>query len=174
MSEKHPEYLLRDCSSLFDRLCGERAGETPTDEPIELKDTEPDLFRRMLLWVYRGELTPPIYPFPGDGEFLVDLWALAERLEIPNLQNRAFQALKAEIENRSPRSVTSEMIRHVYHKTGKGSSLRIYTVGAWRLYTPRRQLRRDQDILPREFIEDIYEAILEGSVFSFRMTWERV
>jgi hypothetical protein len=84
--------LLCDSSPYFNRLFIDRFARVPP-ATVRLPDDDPGAFTEFLNWVYRGtifqnQLHPPLIE-------LFRLWVLADKFEVPELQNLAVLAAKS-------------------------------------------------------------------------------
>lgn len=140
--------LLSDCSPYLARLCEGHDGKNLKGGLIETQGERKDLILLLLICVYRK----PNFDSGDNLRDLIDLWCLAERLEIPELQNDLLLAHKFSFRNDFPEGFPLSEIDLVYKKTKRGSKLRLYALSNWRRYVPAPEFRDLQFSLPKEFI----------------------
>ena len=141
--------MLCDCSGYFKRLCVQRASEENTDEPIVLVDTDPCLFGEVLARMYHEEMACPYDNYPLLRQFLIDLWVLAKKLEIPILQNRAILILNKKVESSDSKLISRDGVHPVYLKTPRDSLLRYYGTDTWARAFVEQVFKRD---VPEDFL----------------------
>ncbi|KAL3492452.1 hypothetical protein BJX62DRAFT_236271 [Aspergillus germanicus] len=154
--------LLCDSSPYFNNLYGDRTDSAISEVPITLPDVDPDVFAEAISWMYRGKLSSDLSTRDRGMAFCFELWVLAEKFEIPALQNQAIGICKARIDNSAATSLPStQTIEYVYSNTKPGSPPRRLLLDVWsrRGTTPKFSDRKTG--LPRAFIEDLCEALLD-------------
>ncbi|KAL2827661.1 hypothetical protein BJY01DRAFT_229022 [Aspergillus pseudoustus] len=152
--------LLCDKSPFFNNLYSDRTDSTIPEVPISLPDVDPDVFAEIISWMYRSQLNDEL-TYQGRINFLLELWVLAEKFEIPALQNQAITFCKARTEN-SPSTALPNMqaIEYVYTKTKPVSPLRRFLVDVWIWRATAVKFAKRKEELPRAFVEDLCEALL--------------
>ncbi|KAL4789619.1 hypothetical protein BDV19DRAFT_22994 [Aspergillus venezuelensis] len=126
--------LLCDTSPYFNTLYKDRAESAVSDDPITLPDDDPDVFAEAISWMYRGTLSGDLTTRPGDcaTAFCMELWVLAEKLEIPTLQNQAIATCKARVDKSAITSLPNHWtIEYVYSHTTPRSPPRRLLVDVW-------------------------------------------
>jgi hypothetical protein len=109
--------------------------------------------------MYRGQLSADLYDVTKLVS-LFELWVLAEKLEIPALQDETITACKSRVDSCPPNtSVSTRTIEYVYANTKPGSPPRRLLVDIWVWHWPWQKFSSRKADLPREFLEDLYEVI---------------
>ncbi|KAL2785546.1 hypothetical protein BJX66DRAFT_314527 [Aspergillus keveii] len=154
--------LLCDSSPYFNNLYKDRTDSTISEVPITLPDVDPDVFAEAISWMYRGKLSADLSTRDRGMAFCFELWVLAAKFEIPALQNQAIGICKVRIDNSTATSLPStQTVEYVYSNTKPGSPPRRLLVDVWsrRGTTPKFSDRKTG--LPRAFLEDMCEALLD-------------
>lgn len=99
---------------------------------MELEDVYPVTFGILVNWIYKQTLEEQI-GWVDDQATLLDLWLLADRLLIPQLQNQALTLLEnvRGLQNPEGRAIPSHMFRPIYDNTSEDSPLRKYIAATW-------------------------------------------
>ncbi|KAH8820631.1 hypothetical protein F5884DRAFT_56879 [Xylogone sp. PMI_703] len=144
--------LLCDCSPYFDELLKNRYSETAL-APVNLPDYEPDIFVEFLNWLYlgqifQGEVQPTLLKF-------LQLWVMAEKFQMPTLQNHVIARCKLRIEGKKNAALGIEPITYVYNNTTLSSPLRPLVAELWALRMTKGQFQVSMPQLPRAFLEDL-------------------
>jgi hypothetical protein len=124
-------------------------------QPLELEDIDLDVFGLFIQWIYSQKVTNE----EGEPAFqhqLMQLWVLAERLNMPALQNDAIDGIQAR------RLVMGEEFQtktfnYIYANTIKGAMLRKYLVD---ICVPRLnslKFKVLQQHFPKEMLDEIAE-----------------
>ncbi|KAL3448431.1 hypothetical protein BJX65DRAFT_306870 [Aspergillus insuetus] len=141
--------LLCDSSPYFNDLYKDRTNSAISDVPISLPDVDPDIFAEAISWMYRGKLSADLST--RGVAFCFELWVLAEKFDIPALQNSTIGICKVRIDNSTKTSLPStQTIEYVYSNTKPASPPRRLLVDVW----------RPQDGPPARVLEDLCEALL--------------
>ncbi|KAF2035148.1 hypothetical protein EK21DRAFT_96923 [Setomelanomma holmii] len=92
---------------------------------IALLDIDVDSFCRSLSWLYADCFT-----IPEEDEWmgLCKLWLLAERFQVPALQNKVIELISCRLYQRHLAALDLEVLHYVYDNTGPGSKLRLLFV----------------------------------------------
>jgi hypothetical protein len=135
-----------------------------------LNETEPRTFEMFLEWVYGQNIIPslPFDHFSIDPMAYCRLWILADKYQVPRLQNeimRFLWRLKSSIPVTPvpvEKEISHDNIQEIYDKTMNGSPLRMFLaehMAAFGLEAPFpiRQAVEDR-ILTQEMLVDILEA----------------
>lgn len=117
--------LLCDSSPHFNSLFNDRFATVPP-ATVRLPDDDPDTFTEFLNWVYYGtifqnQLHPPWIE-------LFRLWVLADKFEVPELQNLVVTRCKKKLDYQKNGVLATNTINYVYNNTVPGSPLRQMTV----------------------------------------------
>jgi hypothetical protein len=148
--------LLCDCSPYFDRLFKDRTVKSLTENPIRFPDDNPDVFSELISWMYLGKFSNDLSYHTG--LFFCQLWVLAGKLEMLELQNSVILLLMKGINEKADSVVDIDMLNYIYTNTLLGSPLRLLVVDTW---AQRAQFLKDREILPRTFLEDLCCALIE-------------
>ncbi|KAL3472853.1 hypothetical protein BJX99DRAFT_234761 [Aspergillus californicus] len=152
--------LICDKSPFFNNLYRNRTDSTTLEVPISLPDADPDVFAEIVSWMYQGQLHDEL-TYKGRLSFLLELWVLAEKFEIPDLQNQAITFCKARVENSAYTALPNiQTIEYVYTKTKPVSPLRRFLVDIWIWRGTAETFAKRKDALPRAFVEHLCETLL--------------
>lgn len=118
----------------------------------------------MLYWIYHNEIVYPSDPLTLFSlEDLAAFYLLAEKFQMPRLQNDVIDAMVFEM-NINESFITLRYIQTIYESSSPASKLRILTVehalDNW-LYVGFRKL--EQKDLPADFVFDIFLAFKKNS-----------
>lgn len=150
--------LLCDCSPYFDRVFHARFVKT-ISEPVRFPDDDPDIFAEFISWAYSEEVfndqpvTKMIHTF--------QLWVLAAKLEVPELQDTAIMLMEEKLDERPSAIVGDEVVNYVYNNTTLNSHLRRVVVDIWIVNGTKQRFLFYKCKLPRPFLEDLCYAWLE-------------
>ncbi|KAL3457297.1 hypothetical protein BJX64DRAFT_20384 [Aspergillus heterothallicus] len=152
--------LLCDKSPFFNNLYRDRTVSTIPEVPISLPDADPDVFAEIISWMYQGQLNNEL-SYQSRLTFLFELWVLAEKFEIPALQNQVITFCKTRVETKTNTALpTIQTIEYAYTKTKPFSPLRRFLVDVWIWRGTAVAFAKRKDDLPRAFVEDLCEALL--------------
>lgn len=123
------ESIISECSKLFKHAEDVRG-------TIIFEDVLPSTFQTFVTWMYTGRIQDNTKPNSPTFSELVDLWLLAELLQIPKLQNRSM--LLMEEQRTILESIPFACVWGVYKVTTEPHPLRSYMAfmcfaGPWRL-----------------------------------------
>ena len=153
--------LLCDYSPYFDSLYKDRSVKPVPESPVCFPDDDPDVFSELLGWMYRGTISSDLATRTKI-PILLRLWVLAEKFGISGLQNDAIQLCKLAMD-KSPGGIFGcDTIRYVYTRTLPESPLRLLVVDNWVQSGTKSRLSARQKELPRQFLEDLCCALIEG------------
>jgi hypothetical protein len=150
--------LLCDSSPYFNRLFNDRFARVPP-ATVRLPDYDPGTFTEFLNWVYRGtifqnQLHPPLIE-------LFRLWVLADKFEVPELQNLVVTHCKKKLDYQKNGVVATNTINYVYNNTVPGSPLRQMTVDTFAQRATKAKFSKYREEVPRAFLEDLCVFWLE-------------
>ncbi|KAL4963995.1 BTB/POZ domain-containing protein [Aspergillus stella-maris] len=156
--------LLCNTSPYFNHIYEDRTESIVSEVPFTFQDADPDVFAEAISWMYRGTLSGDLATRPGDHAmtFCMELWVLAEKLEIPTLQNQVIAICKARVDKCALTSLPNHgTIEYVYSHTEPRSPPRRLLVDVW--------VRRGTSLIfsdrkmgfPPAFLEDLCEAMLK-------------
>jgi hypothetical protein len=150
--------LLCDSSPYFNNLFNDRFDRVPP-ATVRLPDDDPDTFTEFLNWVYRGtifqnQLHPPLIE-------LFRLWVLAQKFEVPELQNLVVTRCKQKLDYQKKGVLPTNTINYVYNNTIPGSPLRQMTVNIFAQRATKANFSRYREEVPRAFLEDLCVFWLE-------------
>ncbi|KAI9039332.1 uncharacterized protein KD926_009475 [Aspergillus affinis] len=148
--------LLRSCSPFFDRLFKDHSLQEIQTNPVPLPHDDPDLFGDLVSWIYRGTISK--YFLAEDTDFfLLRLWVLAARFEMPGLQNHV-----ASHYHTQPGGVFDQAkINFVYENTRPDSPLRRLVVEMWVRNGTQAGCSELLHSLPHTFLGDLCGALFE-------------
>jgi len=162
----HVERLC-DCSPYFERMFQDRFDRVRV-ESVSLPDDDSDIFTEFLSWVYTGKIFQnEMQPTLGN---LFQLWILAEKFEVPELQNLAVALCNQRLDSKSNGVIGTSTINYVYSNTLSGSLLRQMSV---EIFVQRgkegmkARFSKHKTELPRAFLEDLCEFWFEQKEFSY-------
>ncbi|KAH7062858.1 hypothetical protein BKA63DRAFT_187969 [Paraphoma chrysanthemicola] len=117
--------LLRSRSPYFHQLLARPNHNEDKTAIIVLSDVHVDTFCRFLSWLYAD-----CFIVPTDDEWMgmCKLWLLAERFQIPVLQNKVVEVFSCRLYQRCHTTLDLEILHYVYDNTGPGSQLRMLFV----------------------------------------------
>ncbi|KAH8423378.1 uncharacterized protein LDX57_001136 [Aspergillus melleus] len=122
--------LLRSCSTFFDRLFKDHSLLEIQTNPVPLPHDDPDLFGDLVSWIYRGTISK--YFLAEDTDFfLLRLWVLAARFEMPGLQNHVASHYLGVMNTQPGEVYDKAKIDFVYENTQPDSPLRRLVVDIW-------------------------------------------
>ncbi|OGM44047.1 hypothetical protein ABOM_007797 [Aspergillus bombycis] len=152
--------LLCDHSPYFDELYEDRTVKPLTDFTISFPDDDPDVFSLLIGWMYRGEIAETSSAPRTSLYLLFELWVLAEKFKMVDLQNNVISLCKTRIDDKRGTIFGDHTIDYVYNRTLPKSPLRLLLIDTWVQYaTKSRFLGREN--LPREFLEELCCALME-------------
>jgi len=141
-------------------------------EPPTIKiRAKPEVFNLLAEWIYTQKVIedknnpPPMHQF-------VDLWLLAERYEIPRLQNFALDGM--EYRRMEFKDSISYWCDRIYLKTSESSLLRKYAVelAAMRYKSFLKEDTKDHlKAYPEEMIRDMVDFMQGGMVEGWERSW---
>lgn len=138
-------------SNLFDRLYRETVVEEGKEWRIEF--IAPVMFGRVLSWLYTQQITVAGEPRISHME-AIQLWLLAELLEIPKLQDAAILYLEQSRSFRKHQDLDPAFLQYVYSATTEASLIRNYIAETW----DERVQRSDATLLPQALLIDMLNA----------------
>ncbi|OJJ68869.1 hypothetical protein ASPBRDRAFT_132287 [Aspergillus brasiliensis CBS 101740] len=152
--------LLCSCSPYFNSLFGNRTEEPIPSDPICFRDEDPDVFAELLAWVYYGD-TPADLPSRAGIPFLLQLWILAGKYEIPRLQNQVIHLCRAAMDKNPSETLSHDNINYVYAHTLPESPLRLLLIDNWAREATQEDVMSRPKSLPYPFLEDLCRALIE-------------
>ncbi|KAL5341992.1 hypothetical protein BJX70DRAFT_357511 [Aspergillus crustosus] len=153
--------LLCDSSPYFNTLYKDRTDSAISDVPITLPDADPDVFAEAISWMYRGQLSADLATRDCGMNFCFELWVLAEKFEMPSLQNQAVGIYKMRVDNSPLTSLPStQTIEYVYSHTKPASPPRHLLVDVWLRRGTLPKFSDRKTGIPRAFLEDLCERLL--------------
>ncbi|KAL4812681.1 hypothetical protein BDW67DRAFT_169763 [Aspergillus spinulosporus] len=160
--------LLCDRSSYFDNLLENRYTELTTQELVFPNDA-PEVFADFVSWAYCGRIScAKVAKESSRALHLFQLWALAERFRVPELQDIAFASCKELLDAEPDKIVGSDAVQHAYLHSSPGSTIRQLAVDIWAARASESKILRSRVNLPLQFIEDL-SAVRPGiqKLFAF-------
>ncbi len=150
--------LLCDSSPYFNSLFNDRFARVPATN-VCLPDDDPDTVTEFLNWVYCGtifqtQLRTPLIE-------LFRLWVLAEKFEVPELQNLVVTHCKKKLGYQKHGVLMTSTINYVYNNTIPGCPLRQMTVDIFVQRVTKANFSRYREEVPRAFLEDLCTFWLE-------------
>jgi hypothetical protein len=164
--------LLCDCSPYFDHLFRDRAVKSITDQPIRFQDESPDVFAELISWMYLGEVSVDLPSQPHI--LLFQLWVLAGKFEISELQNSVISLFKEIITDEPGTILGNDTIDYVYAHTQPMSPPRLLVVDIWVRIATRLRFLAHRERFPRPFLEDFSCALIERMEITQATKWESV
>lgn len=152
--------LLCDYSPYFDSFYSDCTKKPIPSDPISFPDEDPDIFAKLLGWIYYGDASVEFPPINGI-MFLLKLWVLAGRFQISQLQNHVIRLCRIEMDKKPEAIFGCDKIDYVYTHTLPQSPLRLLLVDNWvrnACYTSFLS-RREQ--LSHPFLEEFCSALVE-------------
>jgi hypothetical protein len=162
--------LLCDRSSYFDNLLENRYTELSPRELVFPNDV-PEAFADFVSWAYCGRISSAKMAKKSSPSLhLFQLWTLAERFQVPELQDIAFANCKELFDSEPDKIVGSEAVQHAYSHSSPGSTIRQLAVDIWAARASDSKILRSRVNLPLQFIEDL-SAIRPGTqkLFAFEV-----
>lgn len=89
---------------------------------------------------------------------LFQLWTLAERFRVPELQDIAFANCKEFFDSKPDTVISSEAVQHAYSHSIPGSTIRQLAVDIWAARASDYRILRSRVDLPSQFIEDLSDV----------------
>jgi hypothetical protein len=162
--------LLCDRSPYFDNLLENRYTEISLQELVFPNDV-PEVFADFISWVYCGKISGArIARELSRSLHLFQLWTLAERFQVPELQDIAFAICKELLDAEPAKVVGSEAVQHAYSHSSPGSSIRQLAVDMWAARASDFKILRSRMNLPSEFIADLNATRLRTQkLFAFEV-----
>jgi len=136
-------------------------GQTQT---YKLDDVEPKVVQVLLHWLYTQKLDIEVAREQDSQNFLhleepfilaVSLWALADKLLLPGLQNEVVDWIDRVC--REEEYAPTHCLKHVYNCTGAGSLLRKLFISQTAHYMPSNWYTTQAKDFPQEFLIDLAE-----------------
>ena len=135
-------------------------------QKYEMEDTSPDTFRVFVQWLYSQKLTH-IHREEGFNIYSedhgarceketisrIELWVLAEKLLIPQLQNEAMTLLRSV--GRTCIEPFEMWVDYIYYKTAKDSPLRRFVVNLIAWSAPSSEYKEYPHLYHHEFLLDL-------------------
>ncbi|KAL4738861.1 hypothetical protein BDV11DRAFT_188799 [Aspergillus similis] len=147
--------LLCDRSSYFDNLLENRYTELSPRELVFPNDV-PEVFADFVSWAYCGRISIAGMAIKSSRLLhLFQLWTLAERFKVPELQDIAFAYCKKLADAQPDRLVGFKAIQHAYLHSSPGSSIRKLAVDIWAARASESKILQARISFPLQFIEDL-------------------
>ncbi|KAL4759701.1 BTB/POZ domain-containing protein [Aspergillus foveolatus] len=154
--------LLCDRSSYFDNLLENRYTELTPRELVFPNDV-PQVFADFVSWAYCGRISSAgMAKNSSRSLHLFQLWTLAERFRVPELQDIAFANCKELSDFEPDKVIGSEAVQHAYSQSSPGSTIRQLAVDIWAARASDSKILRSRVNLPLQFIEDL-SAVRPGT-----------
>jgi hypothetical protein len=163
------ESIIRKSSQFIDLAMHPQAARARSfPRIINLSDTDADIFKIYLHWLYCKTLPTVAAPTPTDGsesEFVLlsKSYVLGERLMDTGFKGALLDAFADCVENQpvsDPRIPGSNPINIVYGGTGVNSPARQLLVDMWVMYADKEWVEYLDERLPGEFVLDFARAML--------------
>ncbi|KAF2452000.1 hypothetical protein P171DRAFT_16283 [Karstenula rhodostoma CBS 690.94] len=124
---------------------------------LTLEDDDPKLFTRAVSWMYSGRLGVSILDKSTTWKLLCDLWLLADKYQIIELQNHMIDTLKHKYSVLSEKercNFAPSLVSDIYQRTPPSSQLRraVTCMAVWAM--DGDHFRKHYASFPREFRED--------------------
>ncbi|KAL3436392.1 hypothetical protein BDV09DRAFT_50467 [Aspergillus tetrazonus] len=154
--------LLCDRSSYFDNLLENPYTELTPRELVFPNDV-PEVFADFVSWAYCGRISSAGMARNSYRSLhLFQLWTLAERFRVPELQDIAFANCKEFFDSMPDTVISSEAVQHAYSHSIPGSTIRQLAVDIWAARASDSRILRSRVDLPSQFIEDL-SAVRPGT-----------
>lgn len=136
-------------------------------QKYEIEDTNPDTFRIFVQWLYSQKLTHIHYDEHWELEVddvhnidctkgtisRIELWVLAEKLLIPQLQNEVMRLLR--LVGRTCVHPFERHVNYIYQNTADNSVLRRFVVNLIAWAAPSSEYKQYPHLYPHEFLLDL-------------------
>ncbi|CAG8951813.1 hypothetical protein HYFRA_00005617 [Hymenoscyphus fraxineus] len=131
-----------------------KEGET---QRMELWEKSGDTFGIFVNWLYKQKIVDE-NGWVTSAETLIDLWLLAQRFLVPQLQNQALTLLEniRGLKKENNRRLPPSMLKRIYNNTSEDSVLRKYVIATWHDGVIEE---KDGYLHPRLFLLDIVNSI---------------
>ncbi|KAL4912324.1 hypothetical protein BDW62DRAFT_206585 [Aspergillus aurantiobrunneus] len=147
--------LLCDRSPYFDNMLGNRYAESSSAELI-LPNETPETFADFVSWAYSGRISDVETAIDSSRVLhLFQLWTLAEKFHVPELQDIALQTCKEYLDANSNSLVPCDAVRHAYVHSAPGAAIRRLAVDAWAARAWKSDIVQARRGLLLLFLEDL-------------------
>ncbi|PGH08505.1 hypothetical protein AJ79_05995, partial [Helicocarpus griseus UAMH5409] len=120
---------------------------------------DPDVFAQLFHWMYRGELTIDS-PSRPTNLLLFQLWVLAGKFEMPELQESVMSVCKARMFQKPTGVIDVDAANYAYTHTPPQSPLRLFVIDTWARNVTGSNLVDRLENLPSQFVKDLCCALV--------------
>ena len=131
-------------------------------KPLELEDVDVHVFGLFIHWIYKQKVTNKKGQ-PAFQHRLMQLWVLAERLNMPALQNDAIDGIEARRVDMGE-EIQTKTFNYIYSQTNKSAMLRKYLVDICAPQMGNFKQKVLQENFPKEMLDEIVEARDSGAL----------